>query len=233
MATQQIDRPNPLIIPQVNFTEDDLTDPKKGNFLFHIITWIREPGEHELLRKVVGVVAVILFSATVVGLLLVIPAASEWNRQVTIENALKAKAEEADFPPGNDSDGEEPKNVQRTDEVEIEEILDDNIPKDDIPEDNIQDYSILEDGIPEKEIHTDSDSEVPVVSNKDGKGSIPFSFVPPVVNKLNVPLDKGTVTEVVDDDLSSEEEPKKIPRTATTTPPKETKLMERKDLPKK
>lgn len=102
---------DPISPTQTTITPADLTDPKKGNFMFHIVTWIREDGDYSNLRKGVGIIMAIFLTATGVGLVLVIPGIFEWNRQVSVVNILKAQenqkiAEQANKlkPKKNDSD---------------------------------------------------------------------------------------------------------------------------------
>jgi UPF0716 family protein affecting phage T7 exclusion len=123
---------------QPNITRDDLNNPKKGNFLFHVVTWIREPGDHETLRKVIGVCVAIFFSATVIGLLLVIPGIYEWNRQISIIRELNSidgsnkltesdsveEDDELDMNINNESDIKNESDNENSDSVEEDKVND-------------------------------------------------------------------------------------------------------------
>jgi len=52
-----------------------------GNFMYRPIKWIRQTDKYETLRKVLAIAITILLCCTILGLFIVIPGITEWNRQ--------------------------------------------------------------------------------------------------------------------------------------------------------
>lgn len=72
---------------------DFLYKENEGNFMFKAIRWVNTQDEDETLRKVIAAVAAILLTASIIGLIVVVPGVIEWNRQAKIYTELSEEVQ--------------------------------------------------------------------------------------------------------------------------------------------